>query len=93
MITIYSKPQCSACTQTKKWLERNDLEYEEEQLADHPDIVEEVKASGHTAAPICITDQGSWWAGMDLGRLKAYRSVEQYKKESAGGVDKPPSVS
>ena len=93
MITIYSKPQCVSCEQTKKWLERNGLEYKEEQLADHPDVVEEVKASGFTAAPICVTDQGIWWAGLNLAQLKAYKAAEQYKKETAGGVDMPVSVS
>lgn len=93
MITIYSKPQCVSCEQTKKWLERNGLEYKEEQLADHPDVVEEVKASGFTAAPICVTDQGAWWAGLNLGQLKAYKAAEQYKKETAGGVDIPIGVS
>ena len=29
MITVYSKPQCVACDQTKKWLERNGLDYKE----------------------------------------------------------------
>lgn len=93
MIVIYGKPDCVACTQTKRWLERNNLEYKEEQLADHPDVVEEVKASGFTSAPVCVTDQGVWWAGMDLAKLKAYRDAEQYKKEIAGGVDAPVSVS
>lgn len=87
-ITVYGKEQCSACDQTKKWLDRNGLEYEEELLVDHPDIVEEVKASGYTSAPICVTDEGIWWAGLNLGQLKAYRLVEEYKKSSAGGVDK-----
>ena len=93
MIKVYGKPQCMACDQTKKWLERNGLEYEEEQLADHPDIVEEVKASGYTAAPICVTDQGEWWAGLSLERLRAYKAAEQYKKDTQGGVDIPISVS
>ena len=93
MIIVYSKPQCVACDQTKKWLERNGLDYKEEQLADHPDIVEEVKASGHTSAPICVTDEGDWWAGLNPNKLKAYRSQEQYKKESRGGLDSAVSVS
>ena len=93
MIVVYSKEDCSACTQTKRWLERNDLEYKEEQLADHPDVVAEAKASGYTSAPICVTDQGVWWAGMNPSKLKAYRAVEQYKKETADGLDTPVSVS
>lgn len=93
MITIYSKPQCVACTQTKNWLERNGLEYQEEQLADHPDVLEEAKAMGFASAPICVTDRGEQWAGLNPGRLKAYKAVEQYKKDAAGGVDSPVSVS
>lgn len=93
MIVIYGKPQCVACDQTKKWLQRNGLEYREEQLADHPDIVEEVKASGYSSAPVCVTDEGEWWAGMNPGKLKAYRAAEQYKKETRGGLTAQVSVS
>lgn len=93
MIVVYSKPQCVACDQTKKWLSRHNLPYEEEQLADHPDIVEEVKASGYSAAPICVTDQGHWWAGMNLDKLKGYKATELYKEETRGGLDNPLSIS
>lgn len=93
MIVIYGKPNCMACDQTKKWLERNSLEFDYQQLEDHPDVVAEVKASGYTAAPICVTDQGDWWAGMNLGKLKGYRAAEQYKQETHGGLDAVLSVS
>lgn len=93
MIVVYGKPQCVACTQTKKWLERNELEYTYEELADHPGVVEEAKASGYTAAPICVTDQGDWWAGVNPDRLKGYRAAEQYKKETGGGLTGSPSIS
>lgn len=93
MLKLYTKPDCSACTQTKKWLEREKLDFEILQIEDHLDVLEEAKASGAMGAPICVTDQGIWWAGLNLGQLKAYRLVEEYKKSSAGGVDKVPSVS
>lgn len=88
MLTIYTQPDCRACDATKNWLKKRDLDFEALDLADHPGVLEEAKASGALAAPICVTDQGEWWAGLNPGKLKAYKLVEDYKKSSAGGVDK-----
>lgn len=93
MIVVYSKPQCMACDQTKKWLERKGLAFEEKALADHLDVLEEAKASGIMSAPICVTDQGSAWGGMNLDKLREYEAAERYKEETQGGVDTPISVS
>lgn len=93
MIVVYSKPQCMACDQTKKWLGRKGLAFEEKALADHLDVLEEAKASGIMSAPICVTDQGKVWGGMSLDKLREYEADEQYKKEVEGGVDIPISVS
>lgn len=93
MIVVYSKPQCMACDQTKKWLERKGLAFEEKALADNLDVLEEAKASGIMSAPICVTDQGKVWGGMNLDKLREYEAAERYKEETQGGVDSPISVS
>lgn len=93
MIVVYSKTHCVQCDATKRFLKKHNLPFEERQLADHPDVVEEAKASGILNAPICVTDEGIVWGGMNPDRLKQYRETEEYKKESRGGLDAMLSVS
>lgn len=93
MIVIYGKPDCRGCTATKGWLERRELEYEYKELEDHPEVLAEAQASGALTAPIVVTDQGDWWAGLRPDKLKGYQLAEQYKAEVQGGLDIPISIS
>ena len=43
MYTIYSKPNCSYCSQAKQLLEQNKLEFEYKQLGTHYDLDELMK--------------------------------------------------
>ncbi len=36
MLTIYSYPTCGTCRKAKKWLDANELEYEDVHIVDHP---------------------------------------------------------
>ena len=55
-VTVYTKPQCGQCVQTKKRLEKLEIPFTEESVLDH---LEEFKQRGHLAAPVVIvTDDG-----------------------------------
>ena len=55
-VTVYSKPNCVQCTQTKKKFDQLNIRYTEESVLDH---LEEFKKRGHLAAPVVIvTDDG-----------------------------------
>lgn len=63
-VTVYSKPNCPQCTQTKKRLEKLEIPFTEESVLDH---LEEFKQRGHLAAPVVIvTDEGYIHGGVHL---------------------------
>jgi len=56
-VTVYTKPACSECEMTKRWLNARDVAYE---LADttEPGNLKAAKSLGYTSAPVVIVSQG-----------------------------------
>lgn len=79
IITVYSKPNCVQCTQTKNYLDRAGLAYDVEDIRDEGNLAA-AKALGHTSAPVVMvtTDEGTTdWSGFrpdllaQLGKVAA----------------------
>ena len=51
-VTVWTKPACGACQQTKTLLKKYQVEFEEKNLLEHPEKLEEFKNSGVTQAPV-----------------------------------------
>ena len=68
MISVYSKPRCSACENTKKGLARRGLKFEEISLTQAPEILEEAKERGILSAPIVVAN-GIMWGGHNEAKL------------------------
>jgi glutaredoxin-like protein NrdH len=60
MITVYSKPACVQCEQTKKLLSKNGLEFDVIDITQDPDAYDKVVSMGFMSAPVVITDNDSW---------------------------------
>lgn len=60
MITVYSKPACVQCEQTKKLLTKNGLEFETIDITQDAEAYEKVVAMGFLAAPVVVTENDSW---------------------------------
>lgn len=76
IITVYSRPNCVQCDATKRWLNKNERPYTEKPLDQHPEILEEAKAAGYTAAPVVILElhgQRIVWGGFQITKLKEAR--------------------
>lgn len=43
MITFYAYPKCTTCRKAKKWLEQNEVEFNEIHIAENPPSKEELK--------------------------------------------------
>lgn len=69
-ITVWSTPSCVQCMQTKKQFDKLGIVYEEMNLLDNPDKLEEFKAKGLLQAPIVETNT-SVWSGFRLDKIKA----------------------
>ena len=46
MIKVYSKPKCVQCEMTKKFLEANNVEFEEINIEGNEEALEQIKAIG-----------------------------------------------
>lgn len=68
-ITVYSKPACVQCTQTKRWLDRAGIEYRtiDISLPENAEVLEAIKELGYSGAPVVIvsefTELDTHWYG------------------------------
>ncbi|MBN6778839.1 glutaredoxin family protein [Pseudoclavibacter alba] len=61
--TIYTLPNCPACTRTKQFMVKRGFELEVIDLAENPDLLEQFRAEGLQSAPVVETG-GQRWAGL-----------------------------
>lgn len=69
-INVWTLPNCVQCMQTKKVLEREGISFQELNLADYPEKIDEFKDLGLTSAPIVETDIKKW-SGFRLDKIKS----------------------
>ena len=69
-INVWTLPNCVQCMQTKKVLDREGISFEEFNLAEYPEKIDEFKELGLTSAPIVETDIKKW-SGFRLDKIKS----------------------
>lgn len=69
MVTLFSKPNCPQCTQTKTMLTNASIEYMEVDLTRSPAAMKRVMSMGYRSAPVVLTDDGRHWAGFQRSEL------------------------
>ena len=60
LITVWTLPNCVQCEATKRQMTKLGIRHEVMNLEQHPEMLEEFKAQGLTAAPIVVTDIKKW---------------------------------
>lgn len=60
MTTVYTKPQCVQCDMTKRMLDKLGVEYHTIDIIENPAALDMLTRMGYRAAPVVITDEGSW---------------------------------
>jgi glutaredoxin-like protein NrdH len=80
-IQVFEKTKtfCPQCKAVKRWLDQRGCEYELYAIEEHPDIVEEAKASGAVAAPLTIVDGKTLISGFNDDALALYIGGEKIK--------------
>lgn len=63
MIKVYSKPGCVQCEFTKKFLVQHEIPFEEKNVMESNDALEEVRAIGFTSLPVVVIDGKEPFAG------------------------------
>jgi len=85
-ITVWEKPNCVQCAQTKKEFDKRGIIYQTRRLDKSAKAVERFLEMGLMAAPIIETDDRRW-SGFRLDRIK---SLEMHlKSERAHGHNVP----
>jgi glutaredoxin-like protein NrdH len=60
MTTVYTKPNCVQCEQTKRYMEKNGIEYDTVDITEDQEAFEMVLGMGFKSAPVVITPTDSW---------------------------------
>ena len=76
MLKIFTTPACVQCETTKRYLDRQGVDYEVIDLATNVDAMEEIKEKGFTQAPVVMTDN-DMWSGFRLDKLKRFAQDKQ----------------
>jgi glutaredoxin-like protein NrdH len=73
-VTVYTNPNCVQCEQTKRFLDKEGIEYTVENLQsdDNYEKLVEFVNQGFKAAPIVVTDTETW-SGFKPDKLGAIK--------------------
>ena len=67
-VTVYTKPSCVQCDQTKRFLDKVNIPYTTVDITEDQEAFDKVIAMGFKAAPVVITDNDAW-AGFNPAKL------------------------
>jgi glutaredoxin-like protein NrdH len=70
MVIVYTLPACVQCDSTKRVLAKNEIPYEEVNLAADADAMSYVRELGYSAAPIVVVGDDHW-SGFRMDKLSA----------------------
>ena len=85
-ITLWEKPNCVQCQQTKREFDKRGIIYQVKRLDRSPKAVERFLEMGLLAAPIVETDVKRW-SGFRLGKIQSLES--HLKNERRRGINVP----
>ena len=73
-VTVYTLPACVQCDSTKRYLNRELIEFVEVNLQDDPGAYEMIKAKGFTQAPIVMAGERIW-SGFRMDELRLLKAA------------------
>ena len=73
-VTVYTNPNCVQCDQTKRWLTKNNINFETALISDSPEIDTLIKEKNFLAAPVVVAGEISW-SGFRLEKLKTIKGL------------------
>lgn len=67
-VTVYTKPSCVQCDQTKRFLDKSNIDYLTVDITEDQEAFDKIISLGFKAAPVVITENDSW-AGFNPSKL------------------------
>ena len=72
-VTVYSKPGCKYCIETKTWLDMNEIEYDEVNVVGNKEGLHTIKENGFRMLPVVsINDFEIAWSGHQKDNLEGH---------------------
>ena len=72
-VTVYTLPACPQCDATKRFFNRNLIDFDEVKLQEDSGAYEIIKAKGFTQAPVVMAGE-ELWSGFRLEKLEAIKA-------------------
>ena len=68
MTVVYTKNNCVQCDMTKRYMDKNGIQYDIVDITENPEALEMILGLGFSSAPVVISHVGSW-AGFQPDKL------------------------
>lgn len=72
-VTVYSKDHCQQCKGVKRWLKSNGIAFNEINVSEQPEYIQEVKDLGFTSLPVVKSDD-LVFSGLDIPKLNELKA-------------------
>ena len=72
MIKLYTKNNCIQCTMTKKLLNKDNIKYEEVNVEENSDVLEDLKSRGFKSLPVLSYNDKEYIVGFQVDKLRAF---------------------
>lgn len=69
-VIVYSNPNCTACEQTKRFLNVKGIPFESKMIQDSPEVFSLIEEKGYKSAPVVVAGEDSW-SGFRLDKLSS----------------------
>lgn len=69
-LIVWSKPHCVQCTATKRKFTKLGLDFEERDLTEYPERLDEFVSKGYSSAPVVTLDDMPIFAGYDVNVIE-----------------------
>ncbi len=71
--TVYTKPACVQCDMTKRYMDKNGIEYTTVDITKDSEALDMILGMGFQSAPVVISKAGSW-AGFQPDKINLLTS-------------------
>ena len=72
MIKLYTKNNCIQCAMTKKLLNKDNIKYEEINVEENSDVLEDLKSRGFKSLPVLSYNDKEYIVGFQVDKLRAF---------------------
>lgn len=72
-VTVYSKDKCQQCKGVKRWLKSNGIAFNEINVSEQPEYIQEVKDLRFTSLPV-VKSGDLVFSGLDIPKLNELKS-------------------